>query len=100
MHFGNGAATRCRDVGPDGGGALCSDLNTTRFLRRVIEAEKPDLIAFTGALLSSLSTSSCSSSTVAERIVAGETRFGCRWPRAELDCEQASRGARFGRRRA
>ncbi|TVU07746.1 hypothetical protein EJB05_41115 [Eragrostis curvula] len=48
MHFGNGAATRCRDVSPDGGGALCSDLNTTRFLRRVIEAEKPDLIAFTG----------------------------------------------------
>jgi len=56
MHFGNGAATRCRDVGPDGGGALCSDLNTTRFMRRVIEAERPDLIAFTGALLSSLST--------------------------------------------
>lgn len=26
----------------------CSDLNTTRFLRRVIDAEKPDLIAFTG----------------------------------------------------
>ncbi|XP_062178828.1 probable inactive purple acid phosphatase 28 isoform X2 [Phragmites australis] len=48
MHFGNGAATRCRDVGPDGGGARCSDLNTTRFLRRVIEAERPDLIAFTG----------------------------------------------------
>lgn len=53
MHFGNGATTRCRDVGPEGGGARCSDLNTTRFLRRVIEAEKPDLIAFTGALLSS-----------------------------------------------
>ncbi|OEL37449.1 putative inactive purple acid phosphatase 28 [Dichanthelium oligosanthes] len=48
MHFGNGAATRCRDVAPDGGGARCSDLNTTRFLRRVIEAERPDLIAFTG----------------------------------------------------
>lgn len=51
MHFGNGAATRCRDVAPDGGGARCSDLNTTRFLRRVIEAERPDLIAFTGAAL-------------------------------------------------
>ncbi|RCV22726.1 hypothetical protein SEVIR_4G256500v4 [Setaria viridis] len=48
MHFGNGAATRCRDVSPDGGGARCSDLNTTWFLRRVIEAERPDLIAFTG----------------------------------------------------
>ena len=52
MHFGNGAATRCRDVAPDAGGARCSDLNTTRFLRRVIEAERPDLIAFTGAALS------------------------------------------------
>ncbi|KAK1611852.1 hypothetical protein QYE76_035525 [Lolium multiflorum] len=48
MHFGNGAATRCRDVAPEVGGALCSDLNTTRFLRRLIEAERPDLIAFTG----------------------------------------------------
>ncbi|BAS99324.1 probable inactive purple acid phosphatase 28 [Oryza sativa Japonica Group] len=48
MHFGNGAATRCRDVAPEVGGARCSDLNTTRFLRRVIEAERPDLIAFTG----------------------------------------------------
>jgi hypothetical protein len=49
MHFGNGATTRCLDVSPDGGVALCSDLNTTRFLRRLIEAEKPDLISFTGA---------------------------------------------------
>jgi hypothetical protein len=49
MHFGNGATTSCRDVAPDGGGARCSDLNTTRFLRRVIEAERPDLITFTGA---------------------------------------------------
>ncbi|XP_052157714.1 probable inactive purple acid phosphatase 28 [Oryza glaberrima] len=48
MHFGNGAATRCRDVAPEVGGARCSDLNTTRFLRRVIKAERPDLIAFTG----------------------------------------------------
>jgi hypothetical protein len=59
MHFGNGAATRCRDVGADGGGALCSDLNTTRFLRRLIEAEKPDLIAFTGAVFLPLSLTSC-----------------------------------------
>lgn len=48
MHFGNGAATRCRDVAPELGGARCSDLNTTRFLRRLIEAERPDLIVFTG----------------------------------------------------
>jgi hypothetical protein len=55
MHFGNGAATRCRDVAPEVGGARCSDLNTTRFLRRVIEAERPDLIAFTGAFFPLLS---------------------------------------------
>ncbi|KAE8774330.1 calcineurin-like phosphoesterase-like [Hordeum vulgare] len=54
MHFGNGAATRCRDVAPEVGGARCSDLNTTRFLRRLIEAERPDLIAFTATKASSL----------------------------------------------
>jgi hypothetical protein len=27
---------------------FCSDLNTTRFLKRVIEDESPDFIAFTG----------------------------------------------------
>ncbi|XP_008811437.1 probable inactive purple acid phosphatase 28 isoform X3 [Phoenix dactylifera] len=48
MHFGNGAVTRCRDVLPFES-ARCSDLNTTQFLRRMIEAEKPDLIAFTDA---------------------------------------------------
>ncbi|PKI56668.1 hypothetical protein CRG98_022918 [Punica granatum] len=47
MHFGNGAATRCRDVLPSEFGS-CSDLNTTRFVRRLIEAERPDFIAFTG----------------------------------------------------
>ncbi|RVW16133.1 putative inactive purple acid phosphatase 28 [Vitis vinifera] len=47
MHFGNGVVTRCRDVLPselDG----CSDLNTTRFLRRLIDEERPDFVAFTG----------------------------------------------------
>jgi hypothetical protein len=39
-------------VAPDGGGAHCSDLNTTQFLRQVIEAERSDLIAFTSAVLS------------------------------------------------
>ncbi|XP_039130980.1 probable inactive purple acid phosphatase 28 isoform X2 [Dioscorea cayenensis subsp. rotundata] len=47
MHFGNGKATRCKDV-LDSEFEWCSDLNTTRFLRRMIEAERPDLIAFTG----------------------------------------------------
>lgn len=47
MHYGNGAVTRCRDV-PPAEAARCSDLNTTRFLARMIRAEEPDLIAFTG----------------------------------------------------
>ncbi|KAL1217450.1 putative inactive purple acid phosphatase 28 [Cardamine amara subsp. amara] len=47
MHYGMGTITRCRDVS-DAEFEYCSDLNTTRFLRRMIEAERPDLIAFTG----------------------------------------------------
>ncbi|KAM0943274.1 putative calcineurin-like phosphoesterase domain, ApaH type, metallo-dependent phosphatase [Dioscorea sansibarensis] len=47
MHFGNGEATRCKDVLDSEFGG-CSDLNNTRFLRRMTEAERPDLIAFTG----------------------------------------------------
>ncbi|KAL8149420.1 putative inactive purple acid phosphatase 28 isoform X1 [Apium graveolens] len=47
MHYGNGITTRCRDVLATEF-EYCSDLNTTRFLKRMIEAEKPDFIAFTG----------------------------------------------------
>lgn len=47
MHYGNGITTRCRDVLATEFD-YCSDLNTTRFLKRMIEAEKPDFIAFTG----------------------------------------------------
>ncbi|CAL1357610.1 unnamed protein product [Linum trigynum] len=47
MHFGTGVVTRCRDVLPSEFD-YCSDLNTTRFVRRMIELEKPDFIAFTG----------------------------------------------------
>lgn len=47
MHYGNGLVTRCRDVLPSEFGS-CSDLNTTRFVKRLIEAERPDFIAFTG----------------------------------------------------
>jgi hypothetical protein len=53
MHFGNGMMTRCRDV-LESEFEYCSDLNTTRFLKRMLEAEKPDFIAFTGTLFSSL----------------------------------------------
>lgn len=47
MHYGQGVVTRCRDV-HESEFAYCSDLNTTRFIRRLIEAEKPDFLAFTG----------------------------------------------------
>ncbi|KAJ3696256.1 hypothetical protein LUZ60_001633 [Juncus effusus] len=47
MHFGNGLATRCRDI-PQTESLFCTDLNTTHFLTRLILAEKPDLVVFTG----------------------------------------------------
>lgn len=55
MHYANGVMTRCRDVLASEF-RECSDLNTTSFVRRLIESEKPDFIAFTGtATVTSLS---------------------------------------------
>ncbi|KAF7806682.1 putative inactive purple acid phosphatase 28 isoform X1 [Senna tora] len=47
MHYGSGIITSCRDV-MESEFKYCSDLNTTRFLKRMIQAESPDFIAFTG----------------------------------------------------
>eukprot|EP01018_Ginkgo_biloba_P018798 Gb_33371 [translate_table: standard] len=47
MHYADGQSTKCLDVLPDQF-PTCSDLNTTAFVRRMIEAEKPDFIVFTG----------------------------------------------------
>lgn len=47
MHYGNGKTTPCEDVLP-GQVTHCSDLNTTQFVLRMIKAEKPDFIVFTG----------------------------------------------------
>lgn len=47
MHYANGATTNCTDVLP-AEFATCSDLNTTSFINRLIDVEKPDLIVFTG----------------------------------------------------
>ncbi|KAE8646772.1 probable inactive purple acid phosphatase 29 [Cucumis sativus] len=47
MHYANGKDTPCEDVLPQQISS-CSDLNTTAFLRRMILAEKPDFIVFTG----------------------------------------------------
>jgi len=47
MHYADGKTTPCRDVLPSEN-VSCSDLNTTAFLHRMILAEKPDLIVFTG----------------------------------------------------
>ncbi|BFG22340.1 hypothetical protein CerSpe_086120 [Prunus speciosa] len=47
MHYGNGKTTTCEDVLPSQF-PTCSDLNTTAFVHRMIQAEKPNLIVFTG----------------------------------------------------
>ncbi|KAL6123953.1 hypothetical protein ACLB2K_076469 [Fragaria x ananassa] len=47
MHYADGKTTTCEDVLPYQV-AGCSDLNTTAFVKRMIQAEKPDFIVFTG----------------------------------------------------
>lgn len=47
MHYADGKSTPCKDVLPYQYFS-CSDLNTSDFLNRIIVAEKPDLIVFTG----------------------------------------------------
>ncbi|MCO5584294.1 hypothetical protein L7F22_038218 [Adiantum nelumboides] len=47
MHYANGGSTKCEDVLPKEY-ERCSDLNTTAFVERLIAAEKPDLIVFSG----------------------------------------------------
>eukprot|EP00252_Welwitschia_mirabilis_P024235 TRINITY_DN7114_c0_g1_i2.p1 TRINITY_DN7114_c0_g1~~TRINITY_DN7114_c0_g1_i2.p1 ORF type:complete len:259 (+),score=3.28 TRINITY_DN7114_c0_g1_i2:250-1026(+) len=47
MHYANGESTGCLDVYP-WQMPTCSDLNTSAFVRRMIHAERPDLIVFTG----------------------------------------------------
>ncbi|KAF5732027.1 inactive purple acid phosphatase 29-like isoform X1 [Tripterygium wilfordii] len=47
MHFADGKTTPCEDVLPSQVRG-CSDLNTTAFIHRMIRAEKPHFIVFTG----------------------------------------------------
>ncbi|XVF33048.1 hypothetical protein REPUB_Repub17cG0134800 [Reevesia pubescens] len=47
MHYANGKTTPCLDVLPSQVPG-CSDLNTSSFIQRMIEAEKPNFIVFTG----------------------------------------------------
>ncbi|OIW02371.1 hypothetical protein TanjilG_08518 [Lupinus angustifolius] len=47
MHYANGKNTLCLNVLPSQN-ASCTDLNTTAFIQRMIHAEKPNLIVFTG----------------------------------------------------
>ena len=47
MHYADGRKTKCLDVLPEEA-PNCSDLNTTAFIYRVVKAENPDLIVFTG----------------------------------------------------
>ena len=48
MHYANGKDTPCSDILPSQIQQGCSDLNTTDFLRRYIQAENPDFIIFSG----------------------------------------------------
>lgn len=47
MHYADGKSTPCQNVFPSQM-PTCSDLNTTAFVERMIQAEKPNLIVFTG----------------------------------------------------
>ncbi|XVF72899.1 hypothetical protein PTKIN_Ptkin12aG0157800 [Pterospermum kingtungense] len=47
MHYADGKTTPCLDVLPSQVHG-CSDLNTSVFIQRMIEAEKPNFIVFTG----------------------------------------------------
>ncbi|KAE8735470.1 putative inactive purple acid phosphatase 28 [Hibiscus syriacus] len=61
MHFGAGLTTRCRDVLPSQF-PYCTDLNTTRFLKALIQLENPDFVAFTGDNIFGSSTSDAAES--------------------------------------
>lgn len=47
MHYADGILTPCLDVDEEQA-LTCTDLNTTAFIERLIQNEKPDLIVFTG----------------------------------------------------
>ncbi|CAH8338116.1 unnamed protein product [Eruca vesicaria subsp. sativa] len=76
MHYGMGSITRCRDVA-DAEYDYCSDLNTTRFLRRMIEAERPDLIAFTGDNIFGSSTTDAAESLL--QAIGPAIEYGIPW---------------------
>ncbi|KAH0859829.1 hypothetical protein HID58_088090 [Brassica napus] len=76
MHFGMGSITRCRDV-TDAEYGYCSDLNTTQFLRRMIEAERPDLIAFTGDNIFGSSTTDAAESLL--QAIGPAIEYGIPW---------------------
>lgn len=58
MHYADGKSSPCEDVSPRQM-PTCSDLNTTAFIRRLILAEKPDFIVFSGLFLLHPTSYSC-----------------------------------------
>eukprot|EP00898_Chlorokybus_atmophyticus_P008496 jgi/Chlat1/8648/Chrsp87S08052 len=49
LHFANGRDTPCRDVAePWSSLGPCTDLNTTDFMRAVLDIERPDLVVMSG----------------------------------------------------
>ncbi|KAL5699608.1 putative inactive purple acid phosphatase 28 [Ranunculus cassubicifolius] len=63
MHYGTGILTSCRDVLAEEF-KYCSDLNTTQFVTRLIQDEKPDFVAFTGDNIFGTSTTDAAESLI------------------------------------
>ncbi|KAK8598012.1 hypothetical protein V6N13_095404 [Hibiscus sabdariffa] len=76
MHFGAGLITRCRDVLPSQF-PYCTDLNTTRFLKTMIQLENPDFVAFTGDNIFGPSTSDAAESLI--KAFGPVTKSGVPW---------------------
>ena len=48
VHFGNGETDNCKDLSEEDQKYPCSSLNSTSFIEKIYELEKPDLVVYTG----------------------------------------------------
>ena len=48
IHFGNGKTDKCVDINVSKYPYSCSSLNSTQFIKSIVDIEKPDLIIYTG----------------------------------------------------
>ncbi|KAJ8626263.1 hypothetical protein MRB53_019570 [Persea americana] len=93
MHYADGKTTPCLDVFPDQL-ATCSDLNTTAFLERVIQAEKPDLVVFTGDNIFAADSTDAAKSL--DAAFAPVVRWGIPWAAVLGNHDQESALSREG----